>query len=176
MKGINTMIGSYSIRVLFIGFLSFILCANVFAEDNYSIYLVRHAEKQKVKEDPTLTSCGILRAEQIATILQHIDIKTIYSTQYKRTLQTADPIAKQKNLGVKIYPPNHLDQLALRLQQEKTNALVVGHSNTTPQLAQLLADVEVAPLTEQEYQSLYLIQFVGDKKILTLLTQPLTCQ
>ena len=52
---------------------------------------------------------------------------------------------------------------------------MVGHSNTTPQLAALLSEMDVAELTEKEYRNLYQIQVSDSGKTLTLFTQPLTC-
>ena len=49
--------------------------------NSYSIYLVRHAEKQMDKDDPDLTQCGEFRAKQLASILENANIKNIYSTR-----------------------------------------------------------------------------------------------
>lgn len=143
--------------------------------DQYTLYLVRHAEKQKIKGNPSLTECGQQRAQQLATILENVSIKKVYSTQYQRTLSTAQPIAKQKNLTIEHYLPNALSQLARHLSTQKENAVIVGHSNTTPQLAQLISNKEVKGLSEQEYQALYQIQIIGEVKVLTILKQPLVC-
>jgi len=144
------------------------------AQDSFSIYLVRHAEKQAVKEDPKLTECGRLRAEQIASMLAQTNIKHVYSTPYQRTMATAAPFADQQQLTIKQYSPAKLSAFSQQLLEQKENALVVGHSNTTPQLAALLSEVDVAEITEKQYRNLYQIQ-VSSSKTLTLLTQPLTC-
>jgi phosphohistidine phosphatase SixA len=143
--------------------------------DQYTLYLVRHAEKQKTKDNPPLTECGQQRAQQLATILNDVTIKRVYSTQYQRTLSTAQPIAKQKGLTIEQYRPNALSQFALHLTTQKENAVIVGHSNTTPQLAQLISNKEVNKLPEHEYQTLYQIQVIGEVNTLTILKQPLVC-
>jgi 2,3-bisphosphoglycerate-dependent phosphoglycerate mutase len=89
------------------------------ATDNFSIYLVRHAEKQAVQDDPKLTPCGQLRAEQIATILEHTQIKHVYNTAYRRTMETATPIAKQQQLAIQQYLPKELNQFENLLKQKK---------------------------------------------------------
>ena len=147
-----------------------------FAQDSFSIYLVRHAEKQAVKEDPKLTPCGKLRARQIASMLEHTNIKHVYSTAYQRTMATATPFSLQQDLPIKQYAPAKLEQFAQQLLQQKENVLVVGHSNTTPQLAALLSDLKVPNITEKAYRNLYQIQVSESGKTLTLLTQPLTCR
>jgi phosphohistidine phosphatase SixA len=146
-----------------------------FAIDSYSIYLVRHAEKLNDKKDPSLTACGKMRAEQLASMLSKAPIEKIYSTQYKRTLQTAAPIATFRNISVNSYNPKKLKEFALQLKKNREHALVVGHSNTTPMLVELLAHQKVAPLTELDYQYLYQIQFLDEHSTLTIFQQPLNC-
>ncbi len=155
--------------------LATIFTSNTFAANNYSIYLVRHAEKQKEGENPGLTPCGQARAKQLARLLSQANISQIYSTKYQRTRQTANPLATNQHIAVQNYNPKHLEQLSILLQQRKENSLVVGHSNTTPQLAELLSTQKMAPLTESDYQQLYQIQFIGEAKMVTLFKQPLTC-
>ena len=152
-----------------------LLACPSWANDNFSIYLVRHAEKQADKQNPSLTNCGILRAKQLASLLSEAKIVTVYSTSYQRTMQTAQPLATLNKIAVKNYNPKYLNQFALQLKQHKKNALIVGHSNTTGMLTSLLSDTEVAPLTEDDYQFLYQVQFLGEEKVVTLLKQPLEC-
>lgn len=160
------------------------------AADNFTIYLTRHAEKQPVSslepttdhensshsKNPTLTACGKLRAKQLARLLSAIQLDAVYSTPYQRTMQTAQPTAKLQATAIKNYNPKYLAPLALDLKLKRKNTLVVGHSNTTPLLAELLVGKAVAPIAESNYQVLYQIQFIGDEKILTQLTQPLICK
>ena len=143
------------------------------AGDNYSIYLVRHAEKLNNSKNPTLTDCGTARAEQLANMLSKANITEIYSTSYQRTIQTAKPLAKLQRMAIQNYDPKHLEQFYLLLKQKNENALVVGHSNTTPKLVELLAKQKVAPLTEKDYQYLYQVQFINDQPLLTVFQQQL---
>ena len=155
------------------------------AADNFTIYLVRHAEKQANSPDPTLTVCGVKRAQQLANILAKAQVKAIYSSNYKRTLATAAPLAIQNKLVVNKYDPRDLPTLMTKLIQANENALVVGHSNTTPQLAALLTNKKISttkngeqwlkPLNEDDYQMLYQIQFNDNRANLTVLQQPLSC-
>ncbi len=147
-----------------------------FAADNYNIYLVRHAEKLVDSKNPSLTICGQERAEQLASLLVKADISAIYSTSYQRTMQTAKPLAKRQNVAVKNYSPRYLEQFALQLRRNKENALIIGHSNTTPILVELLTKKKVAPLTEQDYQYLYQVQLNKEQATLTILQQPLNCK
>jgi len=145
------------------------------AQDSFTLYLVRHAEKQVDSEDPKLTQCGKLRAKHIARLLEHTAIKHVYSTAYQRTMATATPFAEQQKLAIKQYSPKRLALFAQQLLKQKENALVVGHSNTTPQLSALLSELDVADITEKQYRNLYQIQVSDSGKTLTLFTLPLTC-
>lgn len=163
-------------RELFLLFVMLFFCSFTSLASSYSIYLVRHAEKLNDSKNPTLTLCGQLRAKQLALLLSKADISQVYSTHYQRTMQTARPLAKQQALAIKNYNPKYLEQLSLSLQQQKTNTLVVGHSNTTPKLVELLSKNTVAPLSEQDYQQLYQVQYVDQQVVLTVFQQPLSCK
>jgi broad specificity phosphatase PhoE len=160
--------------LLIIGF--YLFSFSSFAVDSYSIYLVRHAEKLTDVKDPALTACGVRRADQLANMLSNTDITEIYSTSYQRTMQTATPFANQQKLPIKNYDPRQLEQFALQLKQKKENAIVVGHSNTTPMLVGLLTKQKVAPLTEQDFKHLYQVQFINEQAVLTIFQQPLNCK
>jgi len=162
-------------QILFI--ISFSLFSySSFAADNYSIYLVRHAEKLADSKNPALTTCGKARAKLLASMLSKANITAIYSTSYQRTMQTARPLADLHKMAIKNYSPKHLEQFALQLKQKRENSLVVGHSNTTPMLVGLLTKQEIAPLTEQDYQYLYQVQVINEGTLLTVLQQPLVCK
>ena len=144
------------------------------ASDKFTLYLVRHAEKQSNEKNPQLTPCGKLRANQLATLLSTANIKSIYSTSYQRTMSTAAPLSNKQKIAIKNYSSRELEEFALHLKQRKENALIVGHSNTTPLLATFLSEQETTPLSEQDYQVIYQIQYIDDKQLLTQFKQPLT--
>jgi phosphohistidine phosphatase SixA len=164
------------IKLLIVLLLLLIMPTWALAQNSYSLYLVRHAEKELTKKDPQLTACGRFRAQQLATLLEKTTISAIYSTPYQRTLATAKPLSNKKNIAIRSYSPKDLEQFALHLTQLKESALIVGHSNTTPMLTQLLSKQPVTEISEKQYQTLFQIQFAGEEIILTEFKQPLTCQ
>ncbi|MFQ3196005.1 MAG: 2,3-bisphosphoglycerate-dependent phosphoglycerate mutase, partial [Colwellia sp.] len=113
---------------------------------------------------------------QLASILEYAKVTKIYSTRYQRTIETAAPLAQQQKLAIKNYAPNKLEQLAWQLMKEKENAVVFGHSNTTPQLAELISHTSVLPMTEKQYRGIYQISVSNKNPQLTLLMQPLVCK
>ncbi|GJM36409.1 MAG: phosphoglycerate mutase [Saprospiraceae bacterium] len=122
--------------------------------------LVRHAEKaDDGTKDPDLTDVGKARAERLATLLQPNGIEAVYSTAYKRTRQTAEPLATTLNLPIQEYDPKATDlaKELIKANQGKT-VLVVGHSNSTPTLVnQLIGKEKYSELDESVYGKLYVV-------------------
>ncbi len=132
------------------------------ADYDATYYLVRHAEKL-TGDDPALTPEGTLRAEALRQRLSGTSLSAIYSSDYKRTQDTAAPIAAAQNLSVISYDPRDLPGIAEVLKNQSGSILVVGHSNTTPQLAELLGGEPGEPIVEAtEYDRLYIITRSGE--------------
>lgn len=129
-----------------------------------TLYLVRHAEKQSDgTHNPSLTEAGAARALRLAETLAEAGLKRIYSTDYKRTQETAAPTAKRQGLTVTSYDPRALREFAEQLQAQPTPSLIVGHSNTTPVLVNLLVGSNQFPLLEEhQYDHLYVVTLKDD--------------
>ena len=128
-----------------------------------TLYLVRHAEKQD-GDNPALTEDGVARADALADRLEDAGIEAVWSTDYRRTMQTAQPLADRLGLDVQVYDPSDLSGFADQLQADGETALVVGHSNTTPQLAGLLGGDPGPEIVEaSEYDRLYVISGLGSE-------------
>lgn len=124
-----------------------------------TIILVRHAEKD-FGDDPNLTPVGHARAQRLAKTLKNVRLDAIYSTDTRRTLQTADPVASQKQIKVKLYEMHNLEPLAEEIMEKHTGEtiLVVGHSNTTPALASLLdKQTDYPRFSELDYENLWIL-------------------
>jgi len=115
-----------------------------------TIYLVRHAEKEK-GDDPALTEAGIIRAEELKTKLKRKGVQYIHSSDYRRTVATAKPLADELNLEIQIYNPRDLHEITEEIKARPGVHLVVGHSNTTPQLASLISGQMMEEMPETEY-------------------------
>lgn len=152
-----------------------------FAQDTYTIYLVRHAEKEVSEDnprDPGLTLCGQERAASIANFLDDVNIDVVYSTDYIRTKNTAEPTSKSKNKKIELYNPRELVLFAKSLIERSQDALVVGHSNTTGVLAGLLVGKKIASvsMTEDVYNRIYQVVICGDSKRLNLFQSAFVCK
>jgi broad specificity phosphatase PhoE len=138
------------------------------------IYLVRHAEKLiDDSKDPSLTTIGKQRANYLSKMLKGKNITAIYSSDFNRTRQTAQPLAKRLGLNITLYNPGKLNQFAKQLLASQGNLLVVGHSNTTPDLALLLGGEAFAVIDHLEYDRVYQLSFQsGQIKTMLLHSKP----
>lgn len=118
-------------------------------------YFVRHFEKQKAL-DPSLTEIGKARAQGLAEFFANELLLQVYSTDYQRTVQTATPVASKKGLSIQTYDPSDLVQFAKEIAN-LDHVLVVGHSNTTPELLLLMGGEKVT-MTELDYGNLYILR------------------
>lgn len=137
------------------------------------IFLVRHAEKidpyPDGPSDPPLTEAGRARAAELARTLADAGIERVLTTDFRRTRDTAAPLAEALGLEPEPYDPAALEELAGRLAATGERVLVVGHSNTTPRLVELLGGDPGPPIAEpSEYDRLYVLSLpVGDDPITT---------
>ncbi len=138
-------------------------CATATPDPEHTIYLVRHAEKQ-AGDDPSLTPEGATRAAQLAETLGDAGILRIYSTDYARTRETAAPIAEAISVPVTLYDPSDLSAFSGRLKAEPGTTLIVGHSNTTPALVEILGGEPGTDIDEAaEYDRLYVVRIRDDR-------------
>lgn len=132
-----------------------------------TFFLIRHAEKVRenpADKNPDLNERGFQRAENWKKVLQHISFDAIYSTNYKRTLKTAEPIAKKLNLAPIIYDPQKVDFELFKLENAGKNVLIVGHSNTIPQFVNgLIHQQKYQEMDDAEFSHLYIVTVKGNQ-------------
>jgi broad specificity phosphatase PhoE len=146
--------------------------SEAFAQDKL-IILVRHAEKVadiksggaagsmgKPERDPELSQEGRERAARFARAVGKYRPQEIYSTDFKRSRQTAEPIAKMRKKEIQTYDPlKQGDLVNLIMKSPSTRFVVVGHSNTTPALANLIVKKEIfKQLPEPEFGVYWVIR------------------
>lgn len=163
-------IALFSIPFILISILLFSSCKTTQKIDKIeaAYYLVRHAEKVQNAKDPGLTKEGKERAYFLAEWLSEIPLDAIYSSDYFRTRKTAQPTCSAKNIQMQLYDPRDLKGFAKSIQSKhkKENVLIVGHSNTTPQLSNLLSNsTQFGSLEEWQYDKLYKIEIYSSGMI-----------
>jgi phosphohistidine phosphatase SixA len=130
-----------------------------------TIFLVRHAERADstpgmsptMAADPDLSDAGRARADSLAAALKDANITAIYVTEFKRTQQTAAPLAKALGLTVKIVTSKNTPELIKQLVASKGNVLVVGHSNSVPDVIKGLGVTAPVAIGDDEFDNMFLV-------------------
>ncbi|UMB54458.1 histidine phosphatase family protein [Lutibacter sp. A64] len=136
-------------------------------------YLIRHAEKNRlVKSDknPNLKEKGVDRALNWSKTFKNIEFDYIFSTNYKRTIQTALPTAKSKGLEIQFYNPSDLYNEEFKTLTKGKTVLIVGHSNTTPEFVNKIIGEEKYPeMEDRNNANLYIVTISENNKSTVLL-------
>lgn len=141
-------------------------CAAPVAEEPQAdptvVYLVRHAERaEDGTNDPPISEAGQARAELIAEMLRDAGITHVHSTDLQRTRSTGMPLAEAAGLEIGSYAPGDLAGFAETLRATPGRHLILGHSNTTPEMVDALGGDSYSPIDEMEYDRLYIVTLTG---------------
>lgn len=124
------------------------------------VWVVRHAEKgaDPGNGDPPLAANGVVRAEELARMLDLCDVQVAYATQFLRTQQTVAPTATQEGVTPITFQANDVAALvaSIRSNDRGKVVLVAAHSNTAPQIVDELSGVSVPAIDDAtEFDNLY---------------------
>lgn len=139
------------------------LLTGVTAAAQHSVFVVRHAERADggaagmSTSDPDLSDAGKARAQSLAAALKDAGITAIYVTEFKRTQQTAAPLANASGVAVTVVPAKDMAGLIEKLKATAGNALVVGHSNTVPEVIRQLGVADPLKLADTDYDFLFVV-------------------
>src|SRR5262249_29855690 len=142
---------------------AFSISGNVIAQKK-TIILIRHAEKDTSESvdqmDPPLSADGKARAEKLVTRIGKFHPGAVYSTDFKRTRETVEPLAKKRGKSVQIYDGSRpRDLIDAIMKRNEKRFVIVGNSNTIPPLANLLAGKELFKnLDDPEYSVIWIIR------------------
>ena len=139
-----------------------------------TVFLVRHAERaDKEKgapqsEDSDLSNAGRARAESLATLLKDANLTAIFITKFRRTAQTAAPLAKVTGLSPTILEGTNLAEIAKEIRAQKGNVLIVGHSNTVPDIIKGLGITTPVKIGDQDFDNLFIVTSGAKPELLQL--------
>ena len=145
-----------------------------FAQDDFkpqTVFLIRHAEREnEPRQDPPLKPEGVARSQELVRLLAAANIKTIITSQFTRTKKTAEPLATKLGLtatvsSLKSNPsnPRQIAEESTRevvnkiLERSGENVLVVGHSNSIPDVIKMLGGDVVPTIDEQKFNDLFVV-------------------
>lgn len=141
-----------------------------------TIVVVRHAERADagmggattMATDPELSDAGRARAESLAVALKDAGITAIFATEYKRTQQTAAPLAKALGITVQTVSSKDPSGLVAKVKAAKGNVLVIGHSNTVPDVIERLGVDTPVTVGDSDYDFLFIVTLTPQPSVLRL--------
>ena len=130
-----------------------------------TVIFVRHAEKAaEPADDPGLSPAGQRRVAELTRQLVDADVvagvDAVYSTPFRRTEETARPVAEALDLPVNSYDAADTEAIMENIVRDHKGKiiLVVGHSNTLPALiGNMGASKKVPPIADDEYDNIYIV-------------------
>ncbi len=169
------------LRSLPLSIFTLLLLTSALNAQKQRFIIIRHAEKdttvkgsQMMQADPPLNAKGQARALSLIGKFKKYKISTIYSTNYNRTKSTVMPLANANGLSINEYDPRQLKAFADELQtpanQSKT-ILIVGHSNTSPKLVNLLLGKDAyKDLDDSDYNQYWIVKLNRRRKNAKVIT------
>jgi broad specificity phosphatase PhoE len=123
------------------------------AQDN--VYVMRHLNTPAGQRDPDLLPEGRRAAEALVAWFQGGPPVAIYVTDYRRTRQTVAPLAARFGLTPIVYDPADTSGLIARVRAEHGAVLIVGHSNTVPDIVAALGGARPAALAHEDFGDIW---------------------
>lgn len=129
------------------------------SQEPHVIALVRHAEKADQSKDTALSTDGERRAARLSEVLSGLGLRAIYTSEFKRTAQTAQPTAERAGITPTVVPAQDTAGLVQRLRRDHPHepTLIVGHADTLPEIIRQLGVLEPVDIPGTEFGNLFLI-------------------
>lgn len=130
-----------------------------------TVIVVRHAEKAAGQgDDPHLSGAGEARARALGRALENAGVTAVITTQFVRTAETAAPTARASSVAPEVVPvqwdsvPSNAAAVAHAAERHRGEVvLVVGHSNTVPDIVAALGGEKPAKICESEYDRMEIV-------------------
>lgn len=129
-------------------------------EEDRIVVLVRHAEKEP-GEDPALSEAGRARARTLAHVLSAWSVDAIYVSGFRRTRETAAPLAELSDVTPAVVDAARVEELVDRVRSHEGTVVVVGHSNTVPVLIKALGGPSVEQIPDHVYDDFFVLHLSG---------------
>jgi phosphohistidine phosphatase SixA len=124
-----------------------------------AVIVVRHAEKADQSSDARLSADGLSRAKALAGLLRASGVTHIVTSEYRRTRETARPLAEALALTTETVPARDIPALVARLRalEATATAVVVGHSNTIPPILRALGWPDPPEIADGDYDDVFVV-------------------
>jgi len=136
-----------------------LLTAASHAAAQQAVIVVRHAEKADQSPDTALSAKGRARAKALADLLRAAGVTHIITSEFRRSQETAAPLAKALGLTAEQVPARDLPALVARLHalDPASIVVIVGHSNTIPPMLAVLGWPNTLDLHEGDYDDVFVL-------------------
>ena len=121
-------------------------------------YVMRHLHTPAGVQDPDLTEEGRRQAALLASWFTSNPPAAIFVSNTKRAQQTAAPLAARLGIEPRIYDPADTAGLIGEVMKEPPPVLIVGHSNTVPDIVTGLGGERPAPLVHTDFGDIWVIE------------------
>jgi 2,3-bisphosphoglycerate-dependent phosphoglycerate mutase len=131
-----------------------------------TVILIRHAERLATpgNNDPHLNAAGRARARLLVHVLSQANVAAIYTSEFVRTKETAQPLAEALGLS----PIEATDVQGLKndilLNHAEETVLVVGHTNTVQEVIGLLGDSS-HEIADEEFDNMFVATVLGEDRV-----------
>ncbi len=141
-----------------------------------TVVFVRYAETLGPSDqNPGLSPRGQQRARELARVLGALDVvasvDAIFTTQYRSTQETAEPLADSLQIPVQVVDSNNISGLTRMILEEYKGkiVLVITDAEALPLLIrEFHGSKRLAPIAELEHDNLYLVSIPWYGKVKTL--------
>jgi broad specificity phosphatase PhoE len=136
-------------------------CATTPPTPGPAFYVMRHLNTPAGERDPDLLPEGQELAAFLPERLTAYPPRTIFVSDFRRTRQTAAAVAARFGLIPIIYNPADTPALVAQARVAPRPVLIVGHSNTVPDIVEQLGGARPAPLAHPDFGDLWVISSNG---------------
>lgn len=147
--------------LLVIALFALIACATTGTPAAPATYVMRHLNTPAGERDPDLLPEGQRAAEALPAWFGLTRVRAIYVSDFRRTRQTAAPLAARLGLTPIVYDPADTPGLIARVRAGPQPALIVGHSNTVPDIVAGLGGTRPEPLVHADFGDIWRIAADG---------------
>lgn len=121
-----------------------------------NVYVMRHLQKAE-GADPPLSELGRSNARLLQDLTRRHPPRAIYVSTTRRARETAAPLAEALGITPQEYDPRDTPALIARLRAERRTVLVVGHSNTVPDIVEGIGGRRPDAIGEDRYGDIFYI-------------------
>lgn len=123
-----------------------------------TIYVVRHFDTPEGVKDARLTAVGEARARSLVRWFEGNSLAAIYVTPFARTRASAAPVAAAKGLTRIDYDWTDAARLVAAVRGQPGDVLIVGHSNTVPEIVERFGGTRPAPMVHADFGDLWIVR------------------